>query len=119
MYNNSFELIGRIGWKELKYSENGTAIATINLGVKNKDAYQNFFIKFLNSTNSANRTAEKLVESQEVGSYIRVKGALSLDKYTPTGSVKTVEKVSLLGWGFCPVKWSEEEKRFIDDEKNN
>lgn len=115
--SNSFELIGRIGWMDMIYLDSGTAVTTINLGVKkDKNTYENFFIKFINSANSKNRTAEKLAENHKTGDYIRVKGSLSIDKFTPKNADKEIEKISLLGWGFKPVVFDEETKKFIDVE---
>lgn len=39
MSDNSFRLVGRVGWLETKYTDNGTCITTINLGVKKKQRY--------------------------------------------------------------------------------
>lgn len=34
MITNQFTLLGRVGWIDMKYSEKGVGVTTINLGVK-------------------------------------------------------------------------------------
>ena len=47
MLINQFTLLGRVGWIDMKFSEKGTGVTTISLGVKkNKESWNNFFIKF-------------------------------------------------------------------------
>ena len=105
MSDNSFRLIGRVGWLETKYTENGTCITTINLGVKkNKTDYENFFIKFLNSAESKVKIAEIIADKVRKGDYIRVTGSLSIDKFIPKNSTdgKEIEKLSLMsGYAAC------------------
>lgn len=119
MAENSFKLVGRVGWLETKYNDNGTCITTINLGVKkNKDTYENFFIRFLSGAEAKTKTAELLAENVKKGDYIRVGGSLTVDKFVPKNSTdgKAIEKLALLGWGYKPVKWDEEKKSFVDVE---
>lgn len=117
MSDNSFRLIGRVGWLETKYTENGTCITTINLGVKkNKTDYENFFIKFLNRAESKVKTAEIVADKVRKGDYIRVTGSLSIDKFIPKNSTdgKEIEKLSLIGRGYKPVRFDEEKRTFVD-----
>lgn len=117
MAENMFELVGRVGWKECKVSDKGTLFTKINLGCKkNKEEWNNFFITFIDSPDSKSKIAERLGDSVKVDDYVRIKGILSIDKFTPKDSVdnKPVEKISLIGRTFCAVKWDDFEKRFID-----
>lgn len=117
MSDNSFRLVGRVGWLETKYTDNGTCITTINLGVKkNKDTYENFFIKFLSGVEAKVKTAEIIADKVKKGDYIRVTGSLSINKFVPKNSTdgKEIEQVSLLGWGFKPVRFDEEKRTFVD-----
>lgn len=117
MAENMFELVGRVGWVDCSATEKGTFIVKINLGVKkNKEEWNNFFITFLDSIDSKYKTAENFAEKIKVNDYVRIKGILNIDKFTPKNSVdnKPVEKISLIGRTFNAVKWDEFEKRFID-----
>lgn len=114
MAENYFELVGRIGWIDYKPTEKGF-ITKVCLGVKkNKEEYLNFFITFLNSINTKNPIAGNLSDSHKVGDYIRVKGILNIDKFTPKNSDKAVENISLIGKSFNAVKFDSFEKRFVD-----
>lgn len=115
MAENFFELVGRIGWIEIKYSDNGTAICRIFLGVKkSKDKWDNVPITFLQSVDNKNKVAENLAEQHKKGDYIRVKGVINIDKFTPKNGDKEVEKISLIGRSFNAVRFDEFEKRFVD-----
>ncbi|MBE7713705.1 MAG: hypothetical protein E7Z87_08170 [Cyanobacteria bacterium SIG26] len=115
MAENLFELVGRVGWMDISTTDKGTIITKINLGVKvSKEEWNNFFITFMNSAESKKRIAEQIAEQCKEGDYIRVKGVLRVDKFTPKNGEKEVEKVSLIGWLFNHVKFDEFEKRFID-----
>lgn len=115
MAENYFELVGRVGWLECSCTENGTIITKINLGVKkNRDTYQNFFITFLNKCDSKRPVAEKIADECRKGDYIRVKGSLNVDKFTPKNSDKEVEKISLTGWAYNLVEFDEGRRCFVD-----
>lgn len=114
MAENYFELVGRIGWIDFKTTEK-VFISKICLGVKkNKEEYQNFFITFLNQIGAKDPVAENLGDTHKVGDYIRVKGFLNIDKFTPKNSDKKVENISLVGKSFNAVKFDTFEKRFVD-----
>lgn len=108
---NRVELVGVVGYVDIKYTENGTAITTISVGFKNgkkredgKDDYDSIFIKFISGENSKTRVAEEVAECSK-GDYIRVIGSLKVDKFTPKGSDKAVEKLSVIGWKFSKVEY--------------
>lgn len=114
MAENYFELVGRIGWLDYKSTEKGF-ITKICLGVKkNKEEYHNFFITFLNAIASKDPVAENLSDTHRVGDYIRVKGILNIDRFTPKNSDKEIENISLIGKSFNAVKFDSFEKRFVD-----
>ena len=61
-----------------------------------------------------NRTAEELPERVKKGDYIRVKGAISIDRFIPKNSAKEVENISLIGRYYNFVEFDEFEKKYID-----
>ena len=48
------------------------------------------------------------------GDYIRVKGAISIDRFIPKNSAKEVENISLIGRYYNFVEFDEFEKKYID-----
>jgi len=115
MNTNKFELLGRVGHIDIEYKESGTVITQISLGVKNiKKEYENFYITFFNTKKS--ETAEKLADEVKEGDYIRVIGALSMNKYTPQGAEKPKFTLKLIGWGYKKVQWNSEKSTYEDVE---
>ncbi len=112
MLTNQFTLLGRVGWIDMKYSEKGVGVTSINLGVKkNKENWDNFFIKFFNT--QKNELADKVMNSVRVGDYISVSGKLSESKFTPANSTKEVSQVGLVGWKFEKVMYDELSGDFV------
>lgn len=107
---NQVNLLGRVGWKDFKYTENGTAIATINLGVKRGVTWDNFFIKFFNT--KTRNLAEEIGEYLKEGDYIQVTGRLVESKFTPAGSDKEISKIEIVGSNFKHVRFNEETQEF-------
>lgn len=108
---NQVTLLGRVGWKDFKYTENGNAIATINLGVKRgQDNWNNFFIKFFNT--KMKMTAEEIAEFVKEGDYIQVTGRLVESKFKPQGSDKEVSKIEIIGSSYKFVQFNEELQEF-------
>lgn len=121
MADNYFELVGRVGWVDCKYTDAGTIITKITLGCntgrkdrEGKFIYNNYFITFMCAAEGKNRTAEELPERVKKGDYIRVKGAISLDKFIPKNSAKEVENISLIGRYYNFVEFDDFEKKYID-----
>lgn len=115
MAGNYFELCGRLDWIDYKSTDNGYLITTITLGVKkNKEEWNNFFIKFFDTADSKNTIAEKL-QRKTKGDYIRVKGYITLDKFKPNGSDKEVSNISLIGTYFNGIHYDQFEKGYVDD----
>ncbi len=121
MADNYFELVGRVGWVDCKYTESGATITKITLGCntgrKDKDGkpiYNNYFITFICGAEAQNRTAEEIADNVKKGNYIRVQGNLNIDKFIPKNSTKEVENISLIGRYYNFVKFDEFEKRYID-----
>lgn len=107
---NQVNLLGRVGWKECKNAENGTPIATINLGVKRGVTWDNFFIKFFN-TKTRNIT-EEIKNNLKEGDYIQVTGRIVESKFKPAGSDKEVSKIEIIGSNFKHVRFNEETQEF-------
>ena len=121
MADNYFELVGRVGWIDCKYTDAGAIITKITLGCntgrkdrEGKYIYNNYFITFICSAEAQNRTAEDIAENVKKGNYIRVQGNLNIDKFIPKNSAKEVENISLIGRQCNFVKFDEFEKRYID-----
>lgn len=118
--SNQVVLLGRVGWKEFKYTENGTAIATINLGVKRgQDKWSNFFIKFFNT--KMKTVAEEIAELVKEGEYIQITGRLVETNFVPKGwenqldekgNQKTVSKIEIIGQSYRKVYYNEETEEF-------
>ncbi len=115
---NSFELLGRINWIDIKYTESGSCFTKIILGKKKpkSDEYEGFPIIFFNTKND--NTAERLAEKCKVGDYIRIKGQLSINKYAPKNADKVQERIALTGWSFVPVAWDGEQNKYVDIQTN-
>ena len=112
---NSFELLGRINWLDIKYTDSGTCFTKIMLAKKKPktdNKYESFLITFFNTKND--NTAEKLANICKKGDYIRVKGQLGISRYAPKNADKVQEKIVLTGWTFVPVAWDDEQKKYVD-----
>lgn len=111
---NKFEILGRVNWIEIKYSEKGSCFTKILLAKKlpKKDEYESFPITFFNTRNGD--TAERLAETVKEGDYIRVTGKLGINRYIPKGQTRVKEDVELIGWGFQKVKWDSEQNKYVD-----
>ena len=111
---NSFELLGRINWIDIKYTETGTCFTKILLAKKKpkSEEYESFPIIFFNTKND--NTAEKLAENHRVGDYIRIKGQLGISKYVPKNGDKVCDKIVPTGWSFVPVIWDAEQNKYVD-----
>ena len=88
---NKFEILGRVNWIEIKYSEKGSCFTKILLAKKlpKKDEYESFPITFFNTKNG--ETAERLAETVKEGDYIRVTGKLGINRYIPKGQTRVKE----------------------------
>lgn len=114
---NSFELLGRINWIDIKYLESGTCYTKILLAKKKPktDEYESFPIIFFNKKDDD--IAERLAEQCKVGDYIRLKGQLGINKYAPKNAEKVQEKISLTGWSFKQVVWDSNQNKYVDVEE--
>ena len=126
---NIFRLQGRVGYVDIKYTENktdpnkATVYTKINLGVRKTENlnseeeknWDNFFITFFNTARS--NTAERLADTVKKGDYIRVVGKLSENKYeitTEDGEKKEKSETQLTGYGFKKLIWDDMEQEWID-----
>ena len=121
MAENYFELVGRVGWIECSYKDNGMCVTKCTIGQntgrkdnEEKYIYNNYFITFFNSPEAKNKIAEDFPESHKKGDYIRVRGIINIDKFIPEGSPKVIERMSLVGKSFNAVRFDEFEKQYID-----
>lgn len=112
MLINQFTLLGRVGWIDMKYSEKGVGVTTINLGVKkNKESWNNFFIKFFNT--QKNELADKVMNTIREGDYVSVVGKISESKFTPQGAEKEISKIELVGWKCERVEYDELRSEYV------
>lgn len=112
MITNQFTLLGRVGWIDMRYSEKGTGVTTINLGVKKtKDSWNNFFIKFFNT--QKNDLADKVMNTIREGDYVSIVGKVSESKFKPQGSEKEVSKIELIGWKCERVVYDELRESYV------
>lgn len=114
MESNKFELTGRVNFKDLTFSQNGTAIAKILLSKRkaNNDSveYQSYNITFFKDV------AEK-TDKIDKGDLIHVEGILSTSKYEKDG--KQVERMQLIGNDFQFIEYNENSKSYIVIEKDS
>lgn len=117
---NQVVLLGRIGWKNIKYHDSGAVSTTISLGVKRgQDKWNNFFIKFFNSKQK--NTAEILYETAKEGDYVQITGRLQETKYIPDGwegrqddkgNQITKSNNEIVGYSFKKCIWNDETEEF-------
>lgn len=114
---NNFEIIGRVNFIDIKYLESGKVYTRVLISEKQKDdTFSTFPITFFN-TKSEN-TAEKIAETCQKGDYIKAKGKMNVDKFTDKFG-QNREQISLMGFEFNKVVWSDAEKKYIDFYKEN
>jgi single-stranded DNA-binding protein len=113
MESNSFELIGRVNYVNLKSLSNGNSLTRVLLSIKRykSEEYDTFPITFFAevSQDAANRLKK--------GDYINVVGRLNLDKFKNKEG-KDVESISLIGYSFIKVTFDKDQKRFVEVEDN-
>ena len=113
MESNSFELIGRVNYVNLKSLSNGNTLTRVLLSIKRykSEEYDTFPITFFAevSQDAANRLKK--------GDYINVVGRLNLDKFKNKEG-KDVESISLIGYSFIKVTFDKDQKRFVEVEDN-
>ena len=117
---NQVVLLGRVSWKDIKYTDNGNVITTINMGVKrNQEKWDNFFIKFFNT--KLKNTAEEVAELVKEGEYIQITGRLIESSFIPkgwentvdeNGNQRTVSKTEIVGKSYKKVFFNEETEEF-------
>lgn len=106
MLTNQFTLLGRVGWIDMKYTDKGVGITTVNLGVKkNKEEWNNIFVKFFDTQKF--KGAEKAMNEIQKGDYIRVIGTIADASFTPKDSDKEIYKIELIAWKFDKVEYNE------------
>ena len=113
MKANEFELIARVSFKDIKYSQKGNAVGKLLLSKRKagKDSvdYQSYNVVFFNDV------AEKTAEIEK-GATVHITGILSTSKFEKDG--KQVERLELIGNTIELVDWNDETKKYevVDEE---
>lgn len=109
MNGNTFELLGRVNYVNIKYSEGGKAITRVLLSIKRykSEEYDTFPITFFGEV--AEAVGEKVKAKED---YIYVKGRLGVDKYK-TKDGRDVEQLSLIGNDYNKVTFDKTKKQFV------
>lgn len=119
---NEFVIDGRIGKINLQYADNGSCYCKVSIGIPNgkvspegKRLYDNFFVTFFNT--KYRKTAERLSEEVKEGEYLRVRGKLTDNVFTPEGSDKPRHVIQLIGFGFIKLIFDEHTRRFVPEKE--
>ena len=108
MNGNTFELIGRVNYLNLKSLSSGSTLTRILLSIKRykSDEYDTFPITFFGEL------AESVADKVTKGDYIHVTGRLNIDKFkTKTG--QDVESLALIANSYEKVTFDKEQKQFV------
>lgn len=108
MNGNTFELIGRVNYLNLKALPNGNTVTRVLLSIKRykSEEYDTYPVTFFGETSES--VAGKIAK----GDYIHVSGRLNVDKFkTKAGS--DVEALSLIGNSYEKVTFDKEQKKFV------
>lgn len=109
MNGNTFELLGRVNYVNIKYTEGGKAITRVLISIKRykSEEYDTFPITFFGEV--AEAVGEKVKAKED---YIYVKGRLGVDKYK-TKDGRDVEQLSLIGNEYNKVTFDKTKKQFV------
>lgn len=113
MKTNEFELIARVSFVDIKYTQKGLAYTRLLLSKRkaNKEdvEYQSFNVTLFGDV------AEK-AGNYEKGANVHITGVLSTSKYEKDG--KQVERLELIGNTIELVDWNDETKKYevVDEE---
>lgn len=109
MNSNTFELIGRVNFIEIKYTESGTAYTRVLLSKKAKDDnYDSFSIVLFGEK------AEAASEAIKKGDSAYFTGRLGVNKYTDKTSGKEIEKIELTAFDSKKVEYDTEKKQYVE-----
>lgn len=106
MNSNTFELIGRVNFLDVKYSKTGIAIGTVLLSKKAKENYQSFELTIFADD------AELLGNKIKKGDYIHVEGYLNPQEYVDKENKKQ-KKMQLVIQKFNKVTYDETAKKYV------
>lgn len=104
---NTFELIGRCNYLDLKTLDNGKTYTRICVSKKGRDEnYLSFWVTFFGDS------SEEVAGSIQKGDYIHVTGKLDVDKYTNKEG-KNIENLKLIGFTAERVTYDTDKKEFV------
>ena len=108
MNGNTFELIGRVNYLNLKALNNGNTLTRVLLSIKRykSEEYDTFPVTFFGET------SEDIADKIKKGDYIHVTGRLNLDKFKSKDG-KDVESISLIGNSYEKITFDRDKKEFV------
>lgn len=109
MNGNIFELLGRVNYVNIKYTENAKAITRVLISIKRykSEEYDTYPITFFGEI--AEAVAEKVKAKED---YIHVTGRIGVDKYKSKDG-RDVEQLSLIGNTYEKVTFNKTKKQFV------
>ena len=109
MNGNTFELLGRVNYVNIKYTENAKPITRVLMAIKRykSEEYDTYPITFFGEI--AEAVSEKVKAKED---YIHVTGRIAVDKYK-TKDGKDVEQLSLIGNSYEKVTFDKTKKQFV------
>lgn len=108
MNGNTFELIGRVNYLNLKALNNGNTLTRVLLSIKRykSEEYDTFPVTFFGET------SEDIADKIKKGDYIHVTGRLNLDKFKSKDG-RDVETISLIGNSYEKITFDRDKKEFV------
>jgi len=109
MNGNTFELLGRVNYVNIKYTENAKAITRVLIAIKRykSEEYDTYPITFFGDV--AEAVGEKIKAKED---YIHVTGRIGVDKYKSKDG-RDVEQLSLIGNTYEKVTFDKTKKQFV------
>ncbi len=108
MNSNTFELIGRVNFIDIKYTEKGSTYTRVLLSKKAKDDnYDTFPITLFGDK------AEAISESIKKGDTVYITGKLGVNRYKDKAG-NNVEKMELTGYEFKKVVYDTDKKQYVE-----
>lgn len=109
---NNFELIGRVNYINIKYTDSGKCYTRVLLSKRRgEDDYITFPVTFFNNKNG--NVAEEISDAVEKGNYIRARGKLDISKFKAKDGTD-VERIDLIGFEFALVEYDKEQGKYVE-----
>ena len=109
MNSNTFELIGRVNFIEIKYTESGTAYTRVGLSKKGKeDKYEKFPIVLFGEK------AEAASEAIKKGDSAYFTGRIGENTYKDKETGKEIEKHEFIAFDFKKVEYDTDKKQYVE-----